>query len=392
MKKRERDWLLAEGRKCLAEWGIAASAGETELRAVMGRDPAADLALAELLGGLKEAWAVTLLDELERHATHKAVRKEIQRSRFRLAQRGLASLASRAEQQPAFEAPKPTYHGYLTDFGLRDIRLALILREELAQTESVLALFQPRALEHCLPSARSRRKVERLFRELCGQFQLHPFEADWHHVDFLLWRAEQLGQRQEQAPERRYTPIRRKWFGDLPPEEAAPPIYSLLDSDAVRNDTQALERSAQLLHHPSVAPFTVDPLAEAYAAKLLEVRQSPLVLNELQIAEREKEVIREAVEAFFTGEHRQLWIHRLEELAYAFHQWGDLERARQCLALALALRDEPQAHQRLAFCLNLVEAAVPLAAQALQQEEQEKAKERLIVTPPSPSATGRHRS
>lgn len=390
MKKRERDRLLPEGRKRLSEWGIGPASGEAELRGVLGRDAAADLAVAEWLGGTKEPWALSLLAEIEQRATQKVVRREVQRSRFRLAQRGLAPLISTREPTPVFPSREATFQAYLSDFGLRDLRVALILREELAQTESIVALFSPERIEHASFSHRSRRKVERAYRQICTELLRRPFEADWRHVDFLLWRAEQSGlQQQEGRGQTTYAPVRRRWFGEAPPEEVAPPIYALLDSEAVRNDAQALAASAQLVHHPSFAPFAIDPLAETYATKWIEARQSPLVLNELQIADRQRDVIREAVEAFFSAEPRTRWIHRLEELAYAFYQWGQMGQARQCFAVALALRDDPTAHERLAFCHELVQAAVSLAVHALQEAEREKAKERLIVPPPSPSGPGR---
>ncbi len=380
MSKRERERTLAAGRKRLAEWGLGPEASVAELCAVFGRDPAADLAVVERLGAIPSEEALAALRELEPQASEKLLRREIHRSRFRLAQKGL--VAPNQEETPVpTESRTPTLKAYLTDLRGGDIRCALLIRPQLGRCEAVYGLFTPDELYDCGLLGASEKRIIRVWMDSRREAGFEVFPADPRYVDFLLCRAE-LALRQRGAfPRESFLHLRERWFGRDLPGEMRCPIYELLDADAVRSDPTLLDRAQELAKERSFLPFLLDEFFTPYVEKALEARQSPLVLSELQIREREQDIVREALEAAFTGQQRERWIYRFEELAYAFHQLDKPELAKMSLAVALALREEPESHRNIPLLRSLVETALALQQQLRLAKEQEEAKERLVVPP-----------
>src|SRR5689334_8057893 len=89
MSKPDREGQIRRGEAQLREWGTSSDADATALRPLIGRDPAADLAIAARLGAQAAAPSVEVLTALEAGTTDKLVRKEVHRSLYRLQQRGL---------------------------------------------------------------------------------------------------------------------------------------------------------------------------------------------------------------------------------------------------------------------------------------------------------------
>ena len=80
MARKDRDALLSEGEGELASWGVARDAGADALAPQVGRSAAADLAIAERLGGAGGAESIELLRRIERSGADKLARKEAKRS------------------------------------------------------------------------------------------------------------------------------------------------------------------------------------------------------------------------------------------------------------------------------------------------------------------------
>jgi len=383
MSKRGRDNALAAGRKRLEEWGIGAGAGVDELRTLIGRDPDADLAIAERLGSIPAPESLALLEELEGRAQSKLLRREIQRSRFRLEQRGLA-VARKAKATPRPERREPVFSARLTFFGLNDQRAALLIRETLGNTEGAMAVFTPDCIESLYALRGSRQRLERVYAEFTSEEHWKPFQADWQYVDFLLCRAERAGQARGVFPTESYLALHREWVGNEIPEHVPCPIYQLLDTAALRGNTRLLSASAELVEEDAVRPFLVDEAWPLFAEKLIELERSPIVLTPAQIEERARPVREEAVDAAFGGANRERWIYRLENLAYGFFQLGRREPAEMSLAIALALRDDPHAHRQIPFCRVFAERALEMHKELARTRQRLAEKERLVVTPTSP--------
>ena len=76
MPKPDRETLLRQGEELLQSWGVAADAAPAALAACVGRQPAADVAIAERLGRMAEDASVEPLRRLESESSDKLVRKD----------------------------------------------------------------------------------------------------------------------------------------------------------------------------------------------------------------------------------------------------------------------------------------------------------------------------
>ena len=75
MSKPNRETQLRLGAQRLQEWGLSADATVDALRAAVGRDPAADLAIAARLGARADAASVDALHALDAASADKLVHK-----------------------------------------------------------------------------------------------------------------------------------------------------------------------------------------------------------------------------------------------------------------------------------------------------------------------------
>jgi hypothetical protein len=149
------------------------------------------------------------------------------------------------------------------------------------------------------------------------------------------------------------------WLGQLAaPPPLADPAAALppLDSEAER---AALEGSAALHDLPLLRGWLAEePFLREVAAALDQVEKSPLALDAAQKTERLREVVREAVERYFTPERRTRLAGRLLEVAAWFARAGQAERSAPAAAAARALV-AGTAPARIPFAARLVEKAFP---------------------------------
>jgi hypothetical protein len=114
---------------------------------------------------------------------------------------------------------------------------------------------------------------------------------------------------------------------------------------------------------------------------LQAVKDSPLVLSELQQRERFGEVIAKAVETIFGGSMQASWVRRLQEMAYFFHQTRRVERGRQSLAAALALEASSHGGREIPFCEMLARTCFTAYWKMSEEKQAEQAESSLIVSP-----------
>src|SRR3989442_128811 len=114
MSKVDRETQLRSGEERLREWGVPADAEASVdvLRQHIGRDAAADLAIAARLGARAEAASVEALRTVEAASSDKLVRKEVRRSLYRLEQRGVTVPPSPAPASVKIAAP--ALEGYVS--------------------------------------------------------------------------------------------------------------------------------------------------------------------------------------------------------------------------------------------------------------------------------------
>src|SRR5262245_56887176 len=103
-KDTARDPRLPEGKKTLAQWDITLprlqdqSLTLADIDARVGQDPAADVALAALLGDYPIPEAAQMLVAWENKTDDKGLRRQIHRSLYKLSQKGVQ--VERPVQEP----------------------------------------------------------------------------------------------------------------------------------------------------------------------------------------------------------------------------------------------------------------------------------------------------
>lgn len=348
MAKDSRDSRLRDGERRLEEW----QAGSTpeELRAHIGRDAAADLAIAARLGGIADDVSVALLQELG-NSTDKLVQKEIKRSLYRLEQKGVAIPKEVPPAPVRLAASAPVLEGYLSAVDNNGDQLVWVVRGDASGVLHLFAVVNELGGLKDLGLFETSRKSLRAARaDMAEQHGIHMHEADWRYCDYSIDRAFRRSRERGDTSHGDLPGMRRR-LTDAPVTPSAAPIRSLLDIEEVRADSAARERSAQLMREPEVRQWllpydTIAPYLDEWKAIL----DSPIVLSEEQQRERLESLSDKLVREVFSGEERGAWVWRLETLAYVLHATKRVDEARAALAAALALETSDQGGLGVPIC------------------------------------------
>lgn len=143
-------------------------------------------------------------------------------------------------------------------------------------------------------------------------------------------------------------------------EGAEPPA-----APAARPDDAALaERAAELLELPELMGWFVDPeRVQTDAVRLMEARESRLVLSDQQKAERENALIGDVTDRELPPESRRLWAHRLDEMAIIFDRTDRTDRAAMARASAASLLDLDRGARQVPFARALAQRGLEVAVE-----------------------------
>jgi hypothetical protein len=375
MAKRSPDAELAAGEARLIEWGAPADAGLDALLALIGRDPAADAAIAHRLGAIASDESARLLQRLERESADKPVRREARRALYRLQQRGVPA----ANDQPTpttvqVAALSPSIEAQVSSVDGSGDQLVWLVRP---QTGGVMHLFavvnDPEGLREVALHSASRKALKSLRQDLERHHEVRLVPIDWRHADFIVHRAFQWARAAGTRMEGDYPGLRAQL------SRAAPADTSPLPPPAA--DAEALARSAELIGDPELRTWFRSPQElEPFLREFGDVQDSPLVLNELQQQERYDDIIARAIDTIFGGDARESWSRRLTELGRYLQALRRPERSAEAAAVAAALA-AGAAPRDLPFCNQLVRVSLALFMQMAAQQEEERAKSSLVVTP-----------
>jgi hypothetical protein len=375
MAKPGTDPRQAAGERLLGEWGVAADADAAALAGFVGRAPDADVAIAHRLGGIASAASAEQLQRMETATADKALRKEIKRALYRLQQRGVAMPAtSPAPVAPTSPLAAPPLEGYASGVDGRGDQLVWLIRP---QSGGVLHLFavisDTDGLREVALHSATRKTLKTLRAELEHRHDVRLAAIDWRHADFLVRRAFEMARASGARMEGDYPALRAQlWREPAADVSPLPPPVA---------DEAALGRSADLLREPELrtwfrTPEELAPFLEEFSS----VQDSPLVLNELQQRERFDDILARAVDATFGGAPRETWTRRLIEMARYFAATRRPERAAEAGAVAAAL-SAGTAPRDIPLCDQLVRASFAYFAQVAAQQQAERAKSSLVVTP-----------
>lgn len=380
MTKRVRTDSADAGEKLLREWAIGDEPTVAELMQQAGRAPAADLAIAQRLGGIADPSSVDALQRLERDTTDKDVRKATKRALYRLQQRGLTLPAPPAV--PATPVLAPTIEGWLSPVDGRGDQLVWLLK---ARPDGVAHLFavinDPDGLREVELNAVNRKAIKQARQQLAEKHDLHLVTADWRYCDFLVHRAFQWARAHGTHMHGDYPALRMHIARDPAPETMDPLAFALLDRDAVRADVAALAQSAELLEEKELRTwFLSEEEVRPYLEDVSGAQESPLVLSPEQQDDRIRRVLDGALSDRFGDARAEIYARRLYEMAYFFAATNRETRARQALAIALALADGTRPAD-IPFCDHVVRTSLAMWHQIVAEQQTERSKSSLIMTP-----------
>jgi hypothetical protein len=381
MSKPTRETQLRTGEHLLLEWGIATDASVDALRAVAGRDVAADLAIAARLGAHADATSVDALLALEASRSDKLLHKEVRRSLYRLEQRGIA-VPHAAPSPPVTLAIAPALEGYVSAVDGRGDQLVWLIKPRSPGVAHLFAVINdPDGLREVELSETTRKALRGAQQELASRHDLRMVEADWRYCDSLIDRAFHWATEKGHPITGDYRGFRAQLTKE-PVHEVQSPVRMRLDVEAVRADARLLTESATLLEEKELRTWFFDrDQLQRYLDEAQQIKESPLVLNPAQQQERLRVVIERAVEELFGGDMRLSWVRRFDAMAYFFHATGRVEAAKHALAVALALECSTRGGRDISFCETLVRSSLAAFLQMEEQRQQEEAKTSLVVTP-----------
>jgi len=387
-KDTARDPRLAEGKKTLEQWGITLAQLQdhslplTEIAARIGQDPAADVALAALLGDYPTPEAAQMLIAWEPKTSAKSLRREIHRSLYKLSQKGVRT------ERPAQEQTRPVLtpiepEGYLSSMDGHGDRLVWLIKPKVGGGLHYLSALvnEPEGTRY-VEGAEVTRKGFRLMRQdLSDRHQITMLEAPWHYCDALMYEGYERATARDGKEVESY-PALRSHLVSTPAQPVAVPLPANLNLEAITADDSLLATSVQLFEEPQMQRWLLDhDQAHVYLDQLAQAQESPLVLNRYQQQDRIQTIIEKAISEVFSAENSLSYARRLEEAALHLAASGRLEAAKRAVAVALALKRSERGGKGIPFCEELVRQSIAMHYHEERQQEQEEAQGSLIMRP-----------
>jgi hypothetical protein len=387
-KDTARDPRLAEGKKTLEQWGITLarlqdqSLTMAEIEARIGQDPAADVALAALLGDYPMQEAAQVLIAWEQKPSAKSLRREIHRSLYKLSQKGVRT------ERPAQEQTRPVLtpiepEGYLSSMDGHGDRLVWLIKPKVGGGLHYLSALvnEPEGMRY-VEGAEVTRKGFRLMRQdLSDRHQITMLEAPWRYCDALMSEGYERATAREGKEIESY-PALRSHLISTPAQPVVVPLPAKLDPEAITADESLLATSVQLFEEPQLQRWLLDhDQAHAYIDQIAQAQESPLVLNRYQQQDRIQTIIEKAISEVFSAENSLSYARRLEEVTLHLAASGRLEAAKRALAVALALKRSERGGKGIPFCEELVRQSIAMHYHEERQQEQEESQGSLIMKP-----------
>ena len=383
-----RQKTLRSGLKTLRNEGVETESPDAAtvepLLQRFGGDAAVSLAVAHVLGRVRDDAAVSALKDLEQRAGGKEVRREIRRSLFKLAQGGLVPAEPQAA--PGGESGvnfslAPEIEGFLSSVTGGGSRMVILTRPQPGGGLLALqaAVNDRRGLERLGGNVIRRKELRQMMEDMKVQLDVSMTPVPWEYADWLVHEA--YGKVTDSPGEGVADyPRLRTYLTGVKPAQRAHPVFDLVDAGAV-GSTAPSETSEKLLEEPEFRTWFVEKdLLEPYLLRLEDTQQSRIVLNPMQKEERFRSIVREAVEGIFLGEEtRAVFEGRLEDAALHLHVSGQEEKARAVLGVALAIRRGDLGSLGVPLLEGLVMRSVGLHK---AQEKQEAAEEPSLIVKP----------
>ncbi len=352
------------------------------LREQMGKGKDAALAVVFVLGRIPDTAAIETLKAIERETTDKEVNREVKRSFFKLAQRGLAVPKDQPVEAKAtaFFASAPDIEAYMSSVDGGGSRLVWIAK---AQPNHGLQLIQAMLGDRegllRIGGTQVRRKdLRKMADDIKQQHDVTMIPVPWDYADRILYDGYERAKARGQNGLEGFHKI-RSIINTARPKEQPHPIYRRLNPDEAR-DGAWREQSRRLLDEPELRYWILtDDWLQAFLPQIEEAQASRLVLNPIQKEERLAAIVREAVKALCAGENARLFQRRMEDMALYFVETGRSEVAKLALAVAVQTGEGDPGPLDVSFLTGLVQKSFAffLSEQKAKKEEETS----LIVKP-----------
>ena len=357
--------------EALAEGRLAADA----LLSLATGDDAGRVVAA--IGELGSGGAAAALVALEPHVAG-GTRRELRRALYRLRQRGVAIPEAPTTEEPARAEPERDVEAFVSAHDAAGDRLLWLVRRQTSGGSLVVAaqVNEPGGLRDVQVVDMTRKHIRAVRQRLAREGGVTLVPAPWRVVDALLVEAHERTATRERG--RDYLRVRK----DITAEPAAVPAEPASRHAAAPGADEATALaagSATLLHEAPFAAWAPDAAATGpFVEEITALRDSPIVLNELQQRERVREVIRRGARALYPPE---TLARRLEGTAYVLAETGKAAVARVALATAALLRARPDEAYEAPFVIGLVERALGTLFSADVARRSEERRGALVATP-----------
>jgi hypothetical protein len=386
-KKKSHEDEIRSGLAALRNLGIAVDAPAPDLvpqlKTQFGKGRETDLAVIFALGKIFDPAAVEALGEIDRQTTDKDLKKEIKRSRFKLAQKGLVAPQEKAaDSKPAaifervsdVEASMSAVDGgggrliWITkpqpNHGLQVIQAMLHDREGLLRFGGMHV---------------RRKELRKMADEIKQQHGISMISIPWEFADQIVYEGYERAKARGQSGLENFHEV-RSIIATGKPKEQAHPIYRRLEVDQAREGAWR-ELSRRLLDEPELRYWILtDDWLQAILPQLEEAQTSRLVLNPLQKEERFNAIVREAVKTLCSGENGQAFKRRMEDMALYFLETNRADAAKLALAVALQVGEADPGLLDISFLTGLVQKSFAffMSQEKAKREEEQSS---LIIKP-----------
>jgi len=386
-KKKSHDEEIQRGLEELRRAGIGLedmSPGMVaRLKEQWGRTRDIDFAVVFALGKIPDDASAQALVEIENAAKDKEIKKEVRRSLFKLAQRGLAlpeekSADAKAPSPPM--APASNIEAQMSAVDGAGGRLIWIVKPQPgAGLQLIQGMVSDREGLQRIGGAHIRRKeLRRMAQEIKEQHGITMIAVPWEFADQTLYEGFEKAKTLGRSGLEHFHQLRSALLTGRPSLQAHP-IYPRLSADDARAGAWR-EQSRHLLEEPELRFWIVDTdWLQPLLPQLEEAQTSRLVLNPVQKEERLAGIVRDAVKALCAGEPGNVMRRRLEDMALYFTETGRPEQAKLALAVALQIGEGDPGPLDIFFLTGLVQKS--FAFQLSEQKKKSEEEPSLIVKP-----------
>jgi hypothetical protein len=384
-----RDPRLVAGKKLLDQWGVTLarvldhSVTPADIEGRIGQEAAADVALAALLGDCPAAESAKILTHWETVTHDKALRREIHRSLYKLTQKGIK--IDKPEPEPRRSVLTPIEpEGYLSIMDGRGDRLLWLVKPRVGGGLHYVSAMvnEPEGMRFVEGGEITRKTLRAMRKDMLERMQMNMVETSWRYCDAIMQEGYDRAHERNGGKAVESYPALRSHVASTPAQPVETPIPAALDQAAITADEELLVTSVRLLEEPELQRWLLDPeRAKPYIDQISQVQESPLVLNRYQQQGRLQTIVEKAIGEIFSPENSKSYARRLEEATLHFAATERLDAARRALAVAFALKRNPQGGKGVVFCEELVRQSIALYYQAERQQEKEAAPGSLIMRP-----------